>query len=219
MKKGLTEMVFILDRSGSMYSLTRDTVGGFNSMIESQKAEEGEALVSVVLFNDDSQVLYDRRDIRTVEEMTEKQYAACGCTALIDALGGAIHHIGNVHKYAREEDVPEHTVFVVTTDGLENASRQYTAEKVKQMITRQQEKFGWKFIFLGANIDAVETAARYGIDTRNAVDYNADETGTEINFRAIGKAICSVRDSGTVCEDWADEAKADYAKRGGRRRK
>ncbi len=214
MKKGLTEMVFILDRSGSMYSLTRDTVGGFNSMLERQRAEEGEALVSVVLFNSQSEVLYDRKDIRAVEQMTEKQYAACGCTALIDALGGAIHHIGNVHKYAREEDRPEHTVFVITTDGLENASRQYTADKVKQMITRQQEKYGWQFIFLGANIDAVETAAHYGIKSSNAVDYCPDAEGTEINFRVMDKAIRSVRECGTLCEDWALEAKADFKKRG-----
>ena len=155
MKKGLTELVFIIDRSGSMSGLEADTIGGFNGLLEKQKREEGEAFVSVVLFDDRSEVLYDRVDIRKVEPMNDTQYYVRGCTALLDAVGGAIHHIGNVHKYAREEDVPEKTLFIITTDGLENASRLYSYDKVRRMIERQKEKHHWEFLFLGANIDAV----------------------------------------------------------------
>ena len=164
MKKNLTEMVFILDRSGSMHGLEKDTIGGFNSMIEKQKKEEGEAFVSTVLFDHEVEVLHDRVPLDKVEKMTEDDYEVGGCTALLDAVGGAIHHIGNVHKYIREEDVPEHTIFVITTDGMENASRKYTQKKIKKMIETQKEKYGWEFIFLGANIDAVKTARTYGIN-------------------------------------------------------
>ena len=174
MKKGLTELVMILDRSGSMSGLEADTIGGFNSMIEKQKKEEGEAYVSTILFDDRSDVIYDRADIRKIEPMTDKQYYVGGCTALIDAIGGAIHHIGNVHKYAREEDRPEHTIFVITTDGMENASHLYTSDEVKAMVKKEQEKYGWEFLFLGANIDAVGTARRYGISADNAVTYRAE---------------------------------------------
>lgn len=158
MKKNLTELVFILDRSGSMQGLEGDTIGGFNAMIEKQKKEPGKALVSTVLFDDLTEVLHDRVKLDEVRPITEKEYDVGGCTALLDAVGGAIHHIGNIHKYARSEDVPEHTLFVITTDGMENASRRYLAQKVKEMIGRQKEKYGWEFLFLGANIDAVETA-------------------------------------------------------------
>ena len=154
MKKNLTELVFILDRSGSMAGLEDDTIGGFNSMIERQKQAEGEAFVSTVLFSDRSQVIHDRVDLRKIEPMTRKQYFVGGCTALIDAVGDAIHHIGNVHKYAREEDRPEHTIFVITTDGMENASRRYTSDEVRAKVQRQKERYGWEFLFLGANIDA-----------------------------------------------------------------
>ena len=213
MKKGLTEMVFILDRSGSMASLTEDTIGGFNSMIERQKAQEGEALVSTVLFSDQSTVIHDRVDIRRVEPLTERQYFVDGCTALIDAVGGAIHHIGNVHKYARDEDVPEHTVFVITTDGMENASHRYSSDEVKQMVRRQKEKYGWEFLFLGANIDAVETAAHMGIDRDRAVNFHSDSVGQRLNYRVMSDAMCEMRTNGRLDASWKDEIEEDFKAR------
>ena len=182
MRKNLTEIVFILDRSGSMSGLETDTIGGFNSMIEKQKKENGEALISTVLFDNVSEVIHDRVPVQKVEPMTDRDYSVRGCTALLDAIGGAIHHIGNVHKYARKEDVPEHTLFVITTDGMENASRRYDSEKVKKMIERQKEKYGWEFLFLGANIDAVETAKHFGIGADRAVNYHSDREGTQLNY-------------------------------------
>ena len=174
MRKNMTEIVFILDRSGSMSGLETDTIGGFNSMIEKQKKENGEALISTVLFDNVSEVIHDRVPVQKVEPMTDRDYSVRGCTALLDAIGGAIHHIGNVHKYARNEDVPEHTLFVITTDGMENASRRYDSETVKKMIERQKEKYGWEFLFLGANIDAVETAKHFGIGADRAVNYHSE---------------------------------------------
>ena len=212
----ITELVFILDRSGSMSGLEADTIGGFNAMIEKQRKEEGECYVSTVLFDNYSEVLHDRVKLSEIQPMTDKEYTVRGCTALIDALGGAIHHIGNVHKYARPEDVPAHTMFIITTDGMENASRKYTADSVKQMIERQKERFGWEFLFIGANIDAVETAARYGIDSDRAVNYNADGQGTRIVYESVSKAVCRVRKSEDVGEKWRDEINADYQKRGKR---
>ena len=182
MRKNMTEIVFILDRSGSMSGLEADTIGGFNSMIEKQKKTEGEALISTVLFDSTSEVLYDRVNIRTIRPMTDNDYTVRGCTALLDAIGGAIHHIGIVHKYARPEDVPEHTLFVITTDGMENASRFYTSDRVKQMIERQKQKYGWEFLFLGANIDAVETARHFGIGADRAVNYHSYSAGTRLNY-------------------------------------
>lgn len=163
MKQNLTEIVFILDRSGSMAGLEKDTIGGFNAMMEKQKKEPGEALISTVLFDNNTQVIHDRVPLERMEPLTEKEYFVWGSTALLDAVGGAIHHIGNVHKYAREEDRPEKTLFVITTDGMENASRVYSYDRVRAMIQRQQEKYGWEFLFLGANIDAAEEAGRFGI--------------------------------------------------------
>ena len=219
MKKGLTEIVFILDRSGSMSGLEKDTIGGFNSLIERQKKEEGEAYISTVLFDNESRILHDRVPLDRVRPMTEEEYFVGGCTALLDAVGGAIHHIGNVHKYAREEDRPEKTLFVITTDGQENASRQYNYEKVKKLVERQKERYGWEFLFLGANIDAAKEAGRFGIQADRTANYVCDAQGTEVNYRALNKAISRVRSCESVacCADalggWNDEIKADYKKR------
>ena len=217
MKNNLTELVFILDRSGSMAGLEGDTIGGFNSMIEKQKKHEGECYVSTVLFNDESRVLHDRVKLGDIPKMTDNDYTVRGCTALIDAIGGAIHHIGNIHKYARPEDVPTHTMFVITTDGMENASRRYTSEQVKTMIQRQKEKYGWEFLFIGANIDAVETAAWYGIDKDRAVNYNADDEGTHILYESVAKAVYSIRENAPLCADWSKKINADYQRRGKKR--
>ena len=210
MRKNLTEIVFILDRSGSMAGLESDTVGGFNAMIEKQKRESGEALISTVLFDNFSEVIHDRVDVQKVSPMTDREYYVRGCTALLDAIGGAIHHIGNIHNYAREEDVPEHTMFVITTDGMENASRMYSSDKVKSMIERQKSKYGWEFLFLGANIDAVETAKHFGIGADRAVRYHSDSEGTELNFRVMSETISAFRASAPISADWKDEIEKDY---------
>ena len=215
MKNNITELVFILDRSGSMHGLESDTVGGFNSMIEKQKAQEGECYVSTVLFSNESEVLHDRVSLADIKPMTNHDYVVGGCTALIDAIGGAIHHIGNVHKYARREDVPEHTLFVITTDGMENASHRYSSEKVKAMIERQKEQYGWEFVFIGANIDAVETASRYGIGADRAVDYNADKLGTDIVYSSVSNMVCKFRMDEPVSEKWCMDIEEDYKKRNG----
>ena len=217
MKKHLTELVFILDRSGSMSGLESDTIGGFNAMIEKQRREEGEALVSTVLFDNECQVIHDRVDIRSIAPMTEKEYYVRGCTALLDASGGAIHHIGNVHKYARAEDVPEHTLFVITTDGMENASRRYSSDRVKQMIQHEKEKYGWEFLFLGANIDAVETAGHFGIDADRAVNYHADHDGTRLNYEVVAEAISQVRASRPLSANWKARIDRDFHSRDPRR--
>ena len=195
MKKtnNLTELVFILDRSGSMSGLEKDTIGGFNSMIEKQKKEDGECLVSTVLFDDMSEVLHDRVKLSDIRPMTDNDYTVMGGTALLDAIGDAVKHIGNIHKYARAEDVPEHTMFVITTDGMENASRKYSANKVKQMIEKQKEKYGWEFIFIGANIDAVETAGSFGIKKDRVANYRADDIGTEKMYSVISNVVGGFR--------------------------
>ncbi len=212
--KGLTEVVFILDRSGSMSGLEADTIGGFNSLIAKQKKEEGQALVSTVLFDDQSDVLHDRVPLDRIAPMTDKEYFVRGCTALLDAVGGAIHHIGNVHKYARPEDRPEKTLFIITTDGMENASRRYTYEKVKAMIERQKEKYGWEFIFLGANIDAVGVAGRFGINEDRAANYHCDEEGTALNYEVLSEAICQVRmGCAPLSADWKKKIDADFERR------
>ncbi|MCQ2491643.1 MAG: VWA domain-containing protein [Lachnospiraceae bacterium] len=195
MKKNLTELVFILDKSGSMSGLEKDTIGGFNSLIEKQKKEAGEVFVSTVLFDTRNEVLHDRVPLERIGRMTEAEYYVGGCTALLDALGGAIHHIGNVHKYARKEDVPTKTMFVIMTDGYENASRQYTYDKVKQMVRRQQEKYGWEFLFLGANMDAIHAANSFGIKAERAVTYECDSEGTALNYDVLSDTISRVRKS------------------------
>ena len=210
----MTELVFILDRSGSMSGLESDTIGGFNAMIEKQKKEAGEAVVSTVLFDDESMVVHDRLPLCRVPRMTDREYFTRGCTALLDALGGAIHHIGNVHKYARKEDVPEKTLFVITTDGYENASKCYDYEKVRKMIERQKKKYGWEFLFLGANIDAAAEARRFGISEDHAVNYKCDEEGTALNYEVISDAVCAVRASRPLCADWNKRIDEDVKKRG-----
>lgn len=219
MRKNLTEVVFILDRSGSMSGLEADTIGGFNSMIEKQKKAEGEALISTVLFDNISEVIHDRVSVQNIKPMTDEDYTVRGCTALLDAIGGAIHHIGNVHKYARAEDVPEHTMFVITTDGMENASCRYDSERVKKMIEHQKEKYGWEFLFLGANIDAVETARHFGISEDRAVNYHSDSEGTQLNYEVLSDAICAVRCSAPLGSNWKKRISEDYEKRGNRRKK
>ncbi len=216
MNEKLTELVFILDRSGSMGGLEEDTIGGFNSLIEKQKTEEGEALVSTVLFDGDQEVLYDRVPLQKVEKMTREQYYVRGNTALLDAIGGAIHHIGNVHKYAREEDRPGKTLFIITTDGMENSSRNYSYGRVREMVERQQEKYHWEFLFLGANIDAIGTAGRFGIRASNAVNYENDSTGVNLNYEVLGRAVSAYRaapQAAKMDEDWAEEIRVDYKKR------
>ena len=221
MKKGLTEIVFILDRSGSMSGLESDTIGGYNSMIEKQKKEEGEALISTVLFDGQTDVLHDRVPLDKISPITEKEYYVRGSTALLDAVGGAIHHIGNVHKYAREEDVPEKTLFIITTDGMENSSRQDSYDKVKKMIEKQKEKYHWEFIFLGANIDAVGVADRFGVDRQHAVRYECDSAGTALNFQVMNKMVSCARGAKSAkamneafcSEEMLDEVREDYKMR------
>ena len=209
MKNNTTELVCVLDRSGSMSGLESDTIGGFNSLIAKQKREDGACFVSTVLFDTECNVLHDRVPIEKISKMTASDYVPGGCTALLDALGGAIHHIGNIHKYAREEDVPEHTIFVITTDGLENASKRYTSAKVKRMIERQKNRYGWEFIFLAANIDAVETAEHIGISRNRAANYRADGEGTASMFSVMSKAVSAVRCREELSEDWASDLERD----------
>jgi len=212
-KNNITELVFILDRSGSMAGLESDTIGGFNSLIEKQKKEDGECYVSTVIFDNVSEVLHDRVKLAEVNKMTEKEYTVRGATALIDAIGGAIHHIKNVHKYIRPEDVPEHTMFVITTDGMENASHQYSSDQVKKMIEEQKEKCGWEFLFIGANIDAVETAAKFGINSDRAVNYHADTVGTGVLYETVSATVCNFRKHAPLQADWSKNIQKDFEKR------
>lgn len=217
MKKGLTEIVFILDRSGSMSGLEADTIGGFNSLIKKQRKEPGEALVSTVLFDDTCDVIHDRVPMEKVAKLTEDTYFVRGCTALLDAVGGAIHHIGNIHKYARDEDRPEKTLFIITTDGMENASRRYTYKKVKQMVERQKAMYGWEFLFFGTNMDAIAVAGNIGIHADRAVTYQCDEEGTALNYEVLGEAIHHVRSSDKMlAPSWKRKIDEDVKRRGGR---
>ena len=222
MNKDLTELVFILDRSGSMRGLEADTIGGFNSLIDKQKKEEGEALISVVLFDDLQEVLYDRTKLSAIEPMTDRQYYVRGCTALLDAVGGAIHHIANIHKYAREEDRPAKTLFIITTDGMENASRRYSFDRVKQMVEHEKEKYGWEFLFLGANMDAISVAGRFGIHADRAVRFECDSEGTQLNYRELSASVSAMRKCkapnaarafASAAAGWADEIRADFQRR------
>ena len=213
MRKNLTEIVFILDRSGSMRGLEKDTIGGYNGMIDKQKKEEGEALVTTVLFDDRIEVPYDRVPLGDLPEMTEKEYYVRGCTALLDAVGTTAERIATIHKYAREEDRPEHTIFIITTDGLENASRRFTYDQVKRLITRQQEEYGWEFIFLGANIDAVKAAGDIGIRRERAVNYHSDPIGTAKNYRAMDMAVSALRSGADLDNSWREDVDEDFRSR------
>ena len=224
MNKNLTEIVYILDRSGSMGGLEEDTIGGFNAMMEKQKKTGEKALVSTVLFDDECEVLHDRVPLDKVEKMTDKQYYVRGCTALLDAVGGAIHHIGNVHKYAREEDVPAKTIFVITTDGMENASRNYSYEKIQSMVKKQQKKYGWEFIFIGANIDSYAEAQRLGVRKERAVNYVHDSVGTAKVYAGVSTVMTKALKCPDVLmskamdeSNWADEINEDYNRRGNRK--
>ncbi len=217
MKKGLTELVFILDKSGSMGGLETDTIGGYNSMLEKQKAVEGECHITTVLFDNSYELLHDRIDIKAVRPITDKEYSVGGSTALLDAIGRTIHKIGNAQKHTAEDYRAEKVMFVIITDGEENSSREYSAQKVKAQIERQRAEYGWEFIFLGANIDAVETAGRFGIAADRAQNYHADKKGVELNFRAMSEAVATFRECSIMPEGWNDEIQKDYQKRGGRK--
>ena len=218
MKKDLTELVFILDRSGSMAGLESDTIGGFNAMLRKQKDTPGETLVSTVLFDGASRVIHDRVGVETVPAMTDEDYTVGGCTALLDAVGGAVRHIGTIHKYARQEDVPARTLFVITTDGMENASRRYTLRQVREMIRQQKEEHGWEFLFLGANMDAVQAARQVGISEDCAVTYHADQEGTRLNFEVLGDAIRDYRSRASLPSDWKKDIEKDFkGRKGGKR--
>ena len=209
----ITELVFILDRSGSMGGLESDTIGGFNSMLEKQRLQEGTAYVSTVLFDHETVVLHDRLPIESVADLTREDYTVRGCTALLDALGKSIHHIGNIHKYARPEDVPARTMFVIITDGLENASREYSGKEIKKMIEHEQKKYGWEFLFIGANIDAIATAKSYGIRQDNAVNYHADREGTAVVYEAVNHAVSNMRCGAPMSAAWSENINADYNRR------
>lgn len=213
MRNDLTELVFILDRSGSMHGMESDTIGGFNSMIEKQKKLSGRAYVSTVLFDHETTLLHDRVELHKVSPMTERDYIPRGCTALLDALGGAIHHMGKVHRYARKDDIPEHTVFVIITDGKENASRHYTADRVRQMVEKEKRKYGWEFLFLGANMDAIYTANHFGIEENRAVTYRGDRDGTKLNYDAIHDAVTGVRCCAEIPQTWKTRIEEDVQRR------
>lgn len=216
-KNNTTELVFILDRSGSMAGLEADTIGGFNSMIEKQKNQDGKCYVSTVLFDDRIEVVHDRVELHSVNKMTEDDYFVRGCTALIDAIGSSIRHIANIHKYARPEDVPQNTMFVITTDGMENASHQFSSDEVKRMIKKEKEKYGWEFIFIGANIDAVETAKQFGIGSDRAVNYHADSKGTEVLYNTVSQVVSNVRMCAPMQTNWSDNINKDFKSRNKRR--
>ncbi|MGN0523344.1 MAG: hypothetical protein ACI4IG_03620 [Eubacterium sp.] len=212
-KNGVTELVFILDRSGSMGGLESDTIGGFNSMIEKQKSQDGKCYVSTVLFDHEVEVIHDRLELEQIKPMTNDDYYVRGCTALIDAIGSSIKHIKNIHKYARKEDVPENTMFVIMTDGYENASRKYSSDEVKAMIEHEKKKYGWEFLFIGANIDSVETAKNFGINEDRAVNYHADKKGTGIVYDTVADACCQIRAQQPLAPSWSNNINKDYNSR------
>lgn len=211
-----TELVFILDRSGSMHGLEKDTIGGFNSMLDEQKKKDGAVLVTTVLFDTDYEILHDRLPLEKVPDMTEDDYRVGSCTALLDAIGRTVEHVSDIHKYARPEDVPEKTLFVITTDGLENASRKFTAGRIKRMIEEKKSEYGWEFLFLGANMDAITTASSIGIDTDRAVTFCSDSVGTAVNYKSVSKAVLGLRTSREIDSSWKEDIEADVKRRGKR---
>lgn len=211
-ENNITELVFILDRSGSMGGLEKDTIGGFNSMIEKQKKQDGECYVTTILFDHVIETLHDRISLTEIKPMTDKEYFVRGCTALIDAIGVTIKHIENIHRYQRPEDVPSNTMFVITTDGFENASKEYSADAVRKMI-EQKKELGWEFLFIGANIDAVSTARSFGIGADRAVDYHADSMGTGVIYETVSDAVSAVRCSKPLTPSWSGKIKKDYKSR------
>ena len=213
MKERFTEIVFILDKSGSMHGLEKDTIGGFNSLIQKQKKEDGKVIVSTVLFDDESYVIHDRIDIENIKPLTEKEYYAGGSTALLDAVGGAINHIGHIHKHSRKQDIPDKTMFIIMTDGCENASYMYSYRKVKRLIRNQKEKYEWEFLFLGANIDSISEAKKYGIDADMAVEYNCDSAGTALNYEVLSDAITDVRNCVPMSAGWKKRIEEDRKSR------
>ena len=217
MKKGLTELVFILDKSGSMGGLETDTIGGYNSMLAKQQEVEGECHITTVLFDNNYELLHDRIDIKAVSPISEKEYQVGGSTALLDAIGRTIHKIGNAQKHTADDYRAEKVMFVIITDGEENSSREYSAEKIKAQIERQKEKYGWEFVFLGANIDAIETAGRFGISADRAQNYHADSEGVELNFRIMSEAVAEYRECSEIPKGWNNDIQKDYKKRGRRK--
>ena len=212
-KNELTEMIFILDRSGSMVGLESDTIGGFNSLIDKQKKEDGKAFVTTVLFDNQQKTVHDRIDLKEIAPMTDKEYFVGGSTALLDAVGDTVTHIEKVHKYIRPEDVPAHTMVVITTDGMENSSRRWRAADVKKLVEKKKEE-GWEFLFLGANIDAVSEAARFGIDADKAVRYCNDAAGVQKNFAGVTRAMSCMRKGAVLDASWKEEIEEDYKRRG-----
>ena len=217
MKQGLTEMVFILDRSGSMSGLESDTIGGYNAMLAKQQKEPGEAVITTVLFDDQYELLHDRINLRGVVPISDKEYFVRGNTALLDAVGKTINKIGNAQKRTAEPERAEHVVVVITTDGMENASREFSEEKVRRMIEHQKSKYGWEFIFLGANIDAIATAERYGIGKNRAANYHADAEGTALNYSVVSETVSRVRTRLPIAENWKERIEADFNKRGNKK--
>lgn len=213
MKKGLTELVFILDRSGSMSGLEADTIGGYNALLKKQKKEPGEAIITTVLFDDHYELLHDRINLKGVAPVTDKEYFVRGCTALLDAIGRTIDKIGNAQKHTAKDERAEKVLFVITTDGMENASREYGYDKVKAMIERQKEKYGWEFLFIGANIDAVATASKFGIAPDRAANYHADSRGTGVLYEAVNQTVCMARSNAPISADWKERIDEDFKRR------
>lgn len=217
MKTNLTELVFILDRSGSMAGLESDTIGGYNALLKKQKEGPGDAVVTTVLFDDNYELLHDRINVKGIRPITEKEYFVCGCTALLDAIGKTINKIGNVQRNTNEQQRADKVMFVITTDGMENASKEYNYEKIKKMVELQKEKYGWEFIFIGANIDAISTAAKFGISSDRAANYNADGQGTRLNYEAVSNVVSELRASRPITETWKAEIEDDFKRRSKRK--